>query len=354
MIESNLTDKVTVFVISTQRDKNYRACLEALSCQTVRFKLIEIKDTYPMSKAYNKMLDLCDTPYFIQCDEDMILKPDAIYQMYKSIISTRDNIATDMHKLYDSHLEVDINGVRINKYDILKNYPFQNVLACENDQKIRLRNNKFLIKINNSVMGEHSPYWTNQAIFRRYYNFMERYKKWNSHKEIPHKIYETYKNNPTELNFYALLGTFISLFTSKIIDKEKNFLSYANKKFKKVHDIIQNQFKIKTELDFVSPDYKHPYILKLAKYLNIKLVDWQQAKNINKPLMIWNEYSYISHPRHIWKKEICEYFRNKNRPVYVVERGALPNTIFIDLNGFLCNSSSYDKSYWDSPLGEAE
>lgn len=49
-------------------------------------------------------------------------------------------------------------------------------------------------------------------------------------------------------------------------------------------------------------------------------------------------------------KSVWEYYRANNLPAYFVERGALPNTVMIDPNGFLCDSSSYDEVNWNYPL----
>ena len=54
MDKKNLSKNLTVFVIATEKSKNYKTCLDALARQTVDFRLDEIIDYYPMSEAYNK------------------------------------------------------------------------------------------------------------------------------------------------------------------------------------------------------------------------------------------------------------------------------------------------------------
>lgn len=46
------------------------------------------------------------------------------------------------------------------------------------------------------------------------------------------------------------------------------------------------------------------------------------------------------------RKVICDEFRRFNIPVYIVERGALPNSIYIDKGGFCAESNSYKEENW--------
>jgi glycosyltransferase involved in cell wall biosynthesis len=80
--KKDLSDVLTVFVIRCGYNPNYDDCISALMSQTVNFELIEIKDKTPMSKAFQTMIDKCQTKYYIQVDEDMILNEDAIEKIY--------------------------------------------------------------------------------------------------------------------------------------------------------------------------------------------------------------------------------------------------------------------------------
>lgn len=355
----DLTAQVTVFVISVERQKNYDDCLKSLSEQTVKFNLIEIKDFYPMSSAFNEMLKKGTTEFSIQCDEDMILRPDAVETMYNKIKNSPPIIVTFLFSLFDCHLQTKINGIRIFKQDILKNYPFEDILASENQQKHKLRKDNYKIQLVNKIVGDHSPHWTVESIFQRYFTFMERYKVTGSHKQIPLKLWEIIKNSPTDLNLYALLGSFASLFSKQSMQiKEKHYLKYNTKeletikKFIKPSPIIQKSNKFQ----FISPDYKHPYILELTKHLNIELVqnDLEKVKRSNKALILWNPYGYLKIKSNPWKLDLMNDFKRKNKLAYVVERGTFPGTIYIDKGGFLLDSDSYNESKWDFPLKPKE
>lgn len=51
---------------------------------------------------------------------------------------------------------------------------------------------------------------------------------------------------------------------------------------------------------------------------------------------------------------LYESLRTEALPFLIVERGALPGSIFLDTTGFLRDSRNYDRIHWDKPLTEAE
>lgn len=53
-------------------------------------------------------------------------------------------------------------------------------------------------------------------------------------------------------------------------------------------------------------------------------------------------------------RKVQEWVRAARLPFMVAERGALPNSSFFDLDGFLSDSRSYSEEVWDRPLSMAE
>ena len=111
-------------------------------------------------------------------------------------------------------------------------------------------------------------------------------------------------------------------------------------------------------MKFISPDRMHRYIRKLG----LEAMDIEFQLNFNliersgKAYIIWNPYGYLAFPKknYIAKYQYYEKLLAENKPVYIVERGALPNSIFIDKNGFLVDSTSYDEKKWNSPLNSGQ
>lgn len=107
------------------------------------------------------------------------------------------------------------------------------------------------------------------------------------------------------------------------------------------------------KIQFISPEPYHCYIQGLAKYLDIEFVrDRNAPRKSDKALIMWNPYAYLIGANHQWKKDLYDYFRENNKPVYIVERAALPESIYIDKNGYLALSSSYYEENWNKPLNE--
>ena len=73
----DISDLVTVFV-STVGYPTFESCIENLQRQDCIFELNVIDHVAPMSAAFQRMLEECVTPYFVQVDEDMLLYPGAV------------------------------------------------------------------------------------------------------------------------------------------------------------------------------------------------------------------------------------------------------------------------------------
>ena len=223
----DLTNKITVFVIVAGKDPNEGACFLALNKQSCKFKIDVIRDYMPMSKAFQEMHKRCTTPYYIQCDIDMILNSNAVERMYNNIegCNSKETEAMHCYLLRDVHLNKEIYGVKIYKNDIFKKYPYNlNHPSCEVEQLERLEKDGYTYELKKEVMGEHSPHWTNETIFERYYNLMEKFKiyKYMWLESLPKQLYDKVKADPSDLNINALAGALASIYSNKTMDKEKD------------------------------------------------------------------------------------------------------------------------------------
>jgi GR25 family glycosyltransferase involved in LPS biosynthesis len=246
----DLSDYLTVFIIRCGQNPNYEDCLKSLLNQTVKFNLIEIKDIAPMSKAFQKMIDDCKTDYYIQVDEDMILYEDTIEKIYDRLIKTEENISTVAHMLNDVHLDFDIYGIKGYKHTILKKYPYNlEIISCEVEQMSRLQNDGFETLMCPEVVGQHSPKWTEQLIYERYFDLMEKWKvfKYNWLDELPAKLMEIFKSDPSDINLFALMGAMTSISNeSPLRNREKNFLIKDNN-FERIENLVsKKEFKFIT------------------------------------------------------------------------------------------------------------
>lgn len=241
----DLSKEVTVFVITTSRSCNYDECIEALKHQTVKVDIIVIKDFHPMSKAFQKMIDRCMTPYYVQVDDDMILYPNAIETMYEEIIKTDKKTSMISFWLNDVHLKFHIHGVKIYKHNVFKKYPYNfECLSCEVEQTSRMERDGYKVLLNESqALGDHSPRWTNDGIFERYFNLMEKYKKFEYGwmKNLPNRLWEIFKINPSKQNLYAILGAYTSIIKEGIENKEKDYTEGKKQEFSKAKIYFENK-----------------------------------------------------------------------------------------------------------------
>jgi len=107
-------------------------------------------------------------------------------------------------------------------------------------------------------------------------------------------------------------------------------------------------------MKFISPDIIHRYIKMLSKQgLNIQFeTNIEKIKSSHLPLIIWNPYGYLGHNKKSYhnKWKLYQWYLKNKLPVYIVERGAFPNCIFIDKTGFNVESKMMEKKYWDKEL----
>jgi hypothetical protein len=242
--KKDLTEQLTVFVINAGENPNYDDCIKSVYDQTCSFQLKFIEDISPMSRAFQKMIDECETPYYVQVDGDMILNSDAIETIYNKLVTSDKNISIVTYMLKDVHLDFDIYGIKGYKHDILKNYPYNlEIISCEMEQVKRMESNGYKIDMIEETMGYHSPKWTPELIYERYFDLME---KWKVHKyywvgKLPAKLLNMFKNNPSDLNFFALAGTMESLSSEEPIRKREKDFSIKNKNV----EIIKKLYLVK-------------------------------------------------------------------------------------------------------------
>ena len=105
-----MTD-LTVFIIKSGKNPNFVDCKTSIRNQNMKCAVKYITDISPMSKAFQTMVDKCDTKYFIQVDHDMILYPNAIKTLYNKMQNVYKEVAILGCMLYDLHLEKTISGV---------------------------------------------------------------------------------------------------------------------------------------------------------------------------------------------------------------------------------------------------
>lgn len=217
-IGEDLSDQVTVFV-TTIGYPTFERCMDCLRAQDCRFPLKVIENVAPMSAAFQRMLDECETPFYVQVDEDMLLYPQAVRTLYERIRTLDDNVAMFAACLFDEHMDRAIYGIKIFRTDIVRRYPMRDVEGFELEQRSRWRRDGYtdvFERIEGAgrhaprTLGLHGTHWTPLAIYVRYLVLeLTRRKGTKSHQWIPQearKLLARFLAHRTEVDLYALGG----------------------------------------------------------------------------------------------------------------------------------------------------
>ncbi|MBU1213449.1 MAG: radical SAM protein [Alphaproteobacteria bacterium] len=169
----DLNEKVTVFIV-TVGGLDYAPCRAALRAQDSQFNLEIIRNIAPMNAAFQQMAERCKTPFFVQVDEDMILEPHAVRQLYEEMQEQAPNVAFHCLSLWDTDLGYPIDGCKIYRHAIMAQVPWRDSYSCEVDQFERLWESGFQFSRRwrpyrgDHVIGEHGRFWTPKTLFQRY------------------------------------------------------------------------------------------------------------------------------------------------------------------------------------------
>lgn len=211
--------ELTAFVSTIGDEVNFAECLACLKCQTIPFKLEIVDRIKPMSAAFQQMHDRCDTPYYVQVDEDMMLIPTALASLRDAIAASQASVALVCAPLWDCDLGIPIYGVKIYRHAIVKQFPYRNVLGCDAEQLRRLEACGFqCVRTANTsrdlCLGEHGKHYTPYSAFVRWQRLFRKHRAIGNQDWLqnwPEKLLERYVLEPTPERLSALLGALAGL-----------------------------------------------------------------------------------------------------------------------------------------------
>jgi len=165
---------VTGLVLSIGEKTTQRA-IQSLERQTTPPKeIVLIENVFPFHKAMNEGVSRINTPFFIQCDADMVLDPDCIETMQKFI---KEDIAVYIGYLSDGLLG-KIQAVKMFRTECVRKVGFSNSISPDTVLINRLCEigwNYVFVKRNESkyghfpeVLGSHKPEYTPIYTFEKF------------------------------------------------------------------------------------------------------------------------------------------------------------------------------------------
>ena len=244
---------LTVFV-STVGYPTFDNCLHRLREQDCEFQLKVVSHVAPMPAAFQWMMDNCETPYFVQVDEDMLLYPHAIRTLYEHILRTEPNVAQVVYALFDVHIEGVIYGIKVYRHSIVRRYPFDDVDGCEWDQILRFRADGYIdirmplegaTRDSPVTLGLHGTYWTPRSVYIRYAMLERRRRKGNlTHQWVVNtaaKLMRRFLQTRSEVDFYALMGLCAGAFVGRLAaDRERDYRDYDQTPgFKRLEEFVR-------------------------------------------------------------------------------------------------------------------
>lgn len=169
---------ITIFLITIEGEQ-LKYSLDAINQLDLDIPVFVnvIMNVCPTNKAYNEMRLRCKTEYFVQNDEDMELYPNAIKLMYKMIKKKNSKIFMNAFKLIDTILGVGtppiIDCLKLYNNEIMKNYPTykngtEDVSSVDSLWHKPIKQNGYIIKTSNIIIGYHGNHRTNFDLLLRY------------------------------------------------------------------------------------------------------------------------------------------------------------------------------------------
>jgi hypothetical protein len=253
---TDLRDAVTVFV-TTVGAPSFDACERHLDHQDCRFRREVIRNVAPMSAAFQCMLDRCETPYYAQVDENMLLYPWAVRALHAAISQEADTIALVVAYLHDAHLGKVVQGVKIFRHRVAQCYPLLDEGSFEFSQLDRMQADGYGYRIlppvpnNRSARNQSGPFGLHgthsiqRSVYERYLTVArERIRRPEKQKwleaetaEFINRFFET--RDPLDL--YAFVGVLSGTLLGAAHDFSKDFREYDTLPgFRQLQDLIDD------------------------------------------------------------------------------------------------------------------
>ena len=309
--------QITIFLISIQSHQ-LEFSLDSINKLDPNYTVLVnvIMNISPTNRAYNQMRERCKTPYFIQLDEDMDLKKDAIQicmnQIKNSKIPT-NKIFLHTFRLIDTELGIGnppvIGCLKLYNNEIMKKYPTYNngetpVSSVDYLWHIPILKYGYQINKTRIIIGNHGNHRSNYDLFLRYCKITKSILDPNIKTSTGHICKLLAPLHSDQSSISELLWIILDHFKNIVKDSnlEENIL--------KIISILNVNIKTRALAVY---KIKNRQNIKLIKSENKKIL-WQKI-NIKKILsiiailcVITNnyEYSYDKYP-----VKIYEYFMEK-------------------------------------------
>jgi hypothetical protein len=219
--------ETTVFVTTIGDEAHFCKCMEHLRYQSI-VRPVEIIDRIgPLSAAFQQMIERCKTPFYVQVDEDMALFPEAIETLERLIKQSPPTVAMVCAYLWDCETQQAIQGVKIYRHAVVKQFPYRDTLSCEIEQVARMEAAGFTEILwggdRSTCLGEHGGQYTPETIFKRWQRHFQKHHQIGNMLWLepwPQHLLDRYLESRDLVHLYAFLGAITGITAGTPPDRE--------------------------------------------------------------------------------------------------------------------------------------
>ncbi|HOD72828.1 MAG TPA: hypothetical protein PKO27_17550 [Deltaproteobacteria bacterium] len=243
---SGASGGISAAILTVDPSSYLEQCLESIRKQTLAPSRVEvIRNVTPFSKASQEALDRIETEYYVQVDEDMVLKPTCFERLY--FLMMDDPACAQSVADLEDPVFGRITGIKMYRTGPVRSigfHPFQDEKGCERFMTRELSNKGFATLRTRSIQGMHHPSYTQLDIFWKFHFIGEQLRYYQQNPRVLSDYLEIlarrWQRHHDTLAIFGLAGLFSGLQT----DAPSLELDYANRKnsllFQKMKDIIDN------------------------------------------------------------------------------------------------------------------
>jgi hypothetical protein len=227
----DLSHLVTVFLLTVGDTRHFDQCITCLESQTVTFSFYVVERLAPLSHALQVMLDTCTTPYFIEVDEDMSLRPDAVELLVAQIEDTSVDCCMVCCPLLDAFLGAPIHGLKIYRHTIANQFPFTDDDNADWLHFLTMRAAGYtsaIVPLENQdlCLGVHAEFATEKDIFSRWRGLFHKHRRYLHMSWIlpwPKRLLELYVSTHEIRYLWGFVGSLVGGTEPLPESREKNY-----------------------------------------------------------------------------------------------------------------------------------
>jgi len=238
-------------LVLTIGEKTTQRAIKSLKKQTLPLKkIVVIKNTSPFHRSMNKGIAQVKTPFFLQCDADMIPDPDCVATMLKFM---RPDIGIVKGMLFDP-LMSKIQAIKMFRTECFKNTKFPNNISPDTECLLRLKKlgwghifakrKRRRHQHDPDVLGCHQPEYTPAYTFKKFKLLGSRMRYRDYYGEFDATM-KKLRNSPHPMSLIAMVALSHGLF----FDKRKDGLKPA--KIMKDYNILMKYMNSRNQKNAV-------------------------------------------------------------------------------------------------------